>query len=294
MTDTVTAPAASADTAAAAGAAPPAAAAPASPWGDLPDNLKAVVANKGWKSPADAAKSYDELFRFVGADKAGRGLVLPDPAKSTPEEIAAFRQKAASVAGGVPDKVEGYEFKLPEDFPDPEFAALAGNVMLKRGIPKADAQGIMADVVEHLTAAHQAQQAAEDKEFKAQDEALKAEWGVDYEKKREMARRAVAALGAPEEVMDLMDDYLRGKGKPGTADVVRWFAGLGEKVGEGKFIDAGSDAGNFAESHDTLIAQRSKLVSDKAWAQRYHANDPTARNELAAIEAKIAAARKRA
>jgi hypothetical protein len=266
----------------------------ASPWGELPDNLKAVVANKGWKSPADAAKSYDELFRFVGADKAGRGLVLPDPSKATPEEIAAFRSKAASVAGGVPDKPEGYEIKLPDDFPDPEFAGVASAILHKRQIPKADAQALMADFTAQVMEGHKAQAAAEAAENKKQDEALRAEWGVDYEKKVEIARRAVKALDAPDGVIDLIDDHLRGKGAPGTADVVRWFAGLGEKVGEGKFIDGGSDGGNFAESHETLVAQRAKLYADKAWADRYWANDATTRNEMAALEAKIAAARKRA
>jgi hypothetical protein len=261
------------------------------PWGELPDNLKAVVANKGWKAPADAAKSYDELFRFVGADKAGRGLVLPDPTKATPEEIAAFRAKAASVAGGIPDNVDGYGITLPEGFPDPEFGKVAGELMLKHRIPKGDAQGLIADFAAQVQAGEVARVTEENKRFETEVAELKSEWGGDYDKKMELAKRGARASGAPTEVQDFIEDFLHAKGQPGAAGVLRWMASLGEAFGEGKFVDGGGDGGNFAVTLDTLMAQRKALYSDKAWADRYWANDPSARNEAKALEDKIAKAR---
>jgi hypothetical protein len=259
---------------------------PASPWGELPDNLKAVVANKGWKSPADAAKSYDELHRFVGAEKAGRGLVLPDPSKATPEELAAFRAKAASVDGGIPESPEGYGFKLPDDFPDPEFGKTASTLFHKHHVPKAIAEGLMQDFAAQVQAGEVARVQAEQKEFEKQEADLKSEWGVEFEKNCEIAKRGMKRLGFTDEIIDALE------AKAGFAGVIKAMHQAGIAVGEGKFIDGGSDGGNFAESHDTLIAKRLALYSDKAWAARFNANEPTARNEARALEEKIAAARK--
>lgn len=259
----------------------------ASPWGEVTDAHKAVIDSKGWKGPADAVKSYDELFRFVGADKAGRGLVLPSD-KATPEEVAAFRAKAASVAGGIPDNVDGYEIKLPENFPDPEFGKVAGELMLKHRIPKADAQGLMADFVAQVGAAEQQRAAAEQAEFVKQESALKTEWGVEFDKNVEIAKRGMKRLGFTDEIIDQLES------KAGFAGVIKAMHSAGMAVGEGKFIDGGSDGGGFGESLDTLNARRLALYNDKAWADRYWANDPTARNEAKALEDKIAAARRTA
>jgi len=47
-------------------------------WADsLPDDLRQVVLNKGWREPSDALKSYRHLEEFLGAEKSGRGIVLP-------------------------------------------------------------------------------------------------------------------------------------------------------------------------------------------------------------------------
>ena len=44
--------------------------APAEDWRDtLPDDLKPMATAKGWRSPAEALKSYVHLERLVGADK---------------------------------------------------------------------------------------------------------------------------------------------------------------------------------------------------------------------------------
>ena len=47
-------------------------------WYDaFPEDVRGLVQNKGWQSPVDAIQSYTNLEKFLGADKAGRGLVLP-------------------------------------------------------------------------------------------------------------------------------------------------------------------------------------------------------------------------
>lgn len=258
---------------------------PAKSWPEtLPDNLKGVAALKGWKDPADAVKSYDELQRFVGADKAGRGVVLPGE-KATPEEITAFRLKL-----GVPTDATGYDIKLPENFPDPEFGKVAAPLLHKHGIPKTAAEGLMADFTAQVAAAEAARAAAETKQFSTEMADLKNEFGANFDQKMELGKRAFVKVGMPPEVMDLIEDAMHDKGKPGTAAMLKFAANLGEMLGEGKFVD-GQGTGGFEETHDQLIAQRAALYADPAWAARFHANEPAARDQQRALEAKIAAAR---
>ncbi len=132
--------------------------APAASWVDsLADPLKGVAINKGWKDPGQAVQSYDELSRLFGADKAGRTVMLPGD-KATPEELAAFRTKL-----GVPTDAAGYELKMPEGFPDPEFANLAAPLLLKHDVPKAAGQALIADFAKIIADAETAHVAEEQK-----------------------------------------------------------------------------------------------------------------------------------
>ncbi len=250
-------------------------------WVDaLPEASKGFALNKGWDSQDKAVQSYIELEKYVGADKAGRGVILPSE-KSTPEEIAAFRAKL-----GVPSDAAGYEIKLPEGFPDPEFGKVAGPLMLKHGIPKAAAEGLMTDFVAQVAQGETDRVAAEQAEFVKQETALKTEWGADFDKNVEIAKRGMAKAGFSQDVIDQIES------KAGFAGVVKAMHTLGLAFGEGKFVEAGTDgSGTFGETLAHLNAKRMALYSDAAWAARFHANDPSARNEAKAIEDKIAAAR---
>jgi hypothetical protein len=46
-------------------------------YSGLPEETRGLAEVKGWKSPADAIQSYANLEKMLGADKAGRGLVMP-------------------------------------------------------------------------------------------------------------------------------------------------------------------------------------------------------------------------
>jgi hypothetical protein len=266
---------------------PNASPAPAANWLDsLPENAKGVAALKGWKEPAQAVESYANLERLFGADKAGRTVAIPGE-KATPEEVAAFRTKL-----GVPTDVAGYEFKFPDNFPDPEFGKVAAPLLHKHGIPKAAAEGLIQDFAAQVQASETARVAEETKRFTTELSELKNEFGANFDQKMELGKRAFAKTGMPPEVMDLIEDALHDKGKPGTAAMLRWAASLGEMLGEGKFID-GDKTGAFEETHDQLLAQRKALYADPAWAKRFHENEPAARDQQKALEAKIAEARRR-
>ena len=257
--------------------------APATSWVDsLPDPVKGFAVNKGWKEPGQSVQSYIELERMVGADKAGRTVLLPGE-NATPEELAAFRGKL-----GVPTDATGYEIALPDGFPDPEFGKLGGGLLHKHGIPKANGEAFMADVIAQVQQGETDRAAAEQVEFAKQETALKTKWGPDYDKNTEIARRGMAKAGFSPELIDQIE------AKAGFAGVMEAMHKLGMQLGEGNFVDDdASGGGGFGKSLDHLVAKRLALYSDAAWAARYHANDPAARNEAKAIEEEIAAARRK-
>jgi hypothetical protein len=242
--------------------------------------------NKAWDSPDKVLRDYRQLEQFVGAEKAGRGLVLPGE-KATPEEITAFRSRAASVAGGIPDSPDGYEIKLPDGFPDPEFGKVASSLLHKYHVPKGDAQGLMGDFMAMVSGGEADRVKAEQAEFVKQETALKTEWGAEFDKNAEIAKRGMSRLGLSAEVIDQMES------KAGFASVIKAMHKAGVMLGEGKFIDNDNGEGVGGETLDSLMAQRLKLTKDPDWGKRFHANEASARTEWTNLEAKIAAAKKK-
>lgn len=261
------------------------AAAPTSWLDSLPEAQRSLAAERGWATQkpeeafSKALDSYQNLHKYLGADKAGRGVILPDE-KSSPDEIKAFHTRL-----GVPADPNGYELKLPDDFPDPDFVNVAAPLLHKHNIPKGAGQALIADFTASVKAAEAARIEAETKEFERQETQLKTDWGADFDRNVEIARRGMAKFGFTADVIDAIET------KAGFASVIKAMHAAGLAVGEGKFIDDKDSGAKFGESLADLNAARSKLYNDPAWAQRYFANDATARNEAKAIEEKIALAR---
>jgi hypothetical protein len=76
----------------------------------------------------------------------------------------------------------------------------------------------------------------------------------------------------------------------GFANVMKGLLSAGQKLGEGRFVDGGSDGPTpFGETVEQLETRRSALVMDKRWAARFNANEPTAVSEYEELNRKIAA-----
>lgn len=248
-------------------------------WTDsLPEDLKGFALNKGWDSGEKALVGYRELEKFVGADKAGRAVVLPGES-ATPEEQAEFHRRI-----GVPAAADGYKIEVPADFPDQTFAATAQGLLHKHHIPKANGEAFMADVLATIQAGQGTESAAELQRFQAEEAALKDGWGADFGKNIDIAKRGAKKLGFSDEIIDQLE------AKAGFAGVIKALHAAGVMLGEGRFVDSGGAGGDVAgaETLEQLQARRSSLVHDKAWSQRYHANEPTARREYDELNRKIA------
>jgi hypothetical protein len=106
--------------------------------GVLEDDLKGLAEVKGWKEPGDALKSYRHLEEFMGADKAGRGVVLP----RDNDDTAAF--DAIYKAMGRPDEAAGYELGnlLQGEAVDENFMGLMSQAMHGAGLSKGQASAM--------------------------------------------------------------------------------------------------------------------------------------------------------
>lgn len=235
------------------------------PW--YGETHKPLIEAKGWKSADDVITSYVNLEKLLGADRAGRTVVLPKDEHDT-ETLKAFRAKL-----GVPEKPEEYELPMPTD-DSGEFAKTAAQWFHEAGVPKAAAQKIAKqwnDFFGNLLKQEQDEAAANSQR---ELDALKLEWGSDYDKRAELARRGANTIGAKagltQDDIEVLEHAL------GTGKMLRLFAQLGEAGAEPQFV-----AGNTSGFGMTAQQAREKLDEMR---QKRLRNEITEGDWLAAVD----------
>lgn len=240
---------------AAANSAPPPAAAPAAPaaapepaanqtW--YPDTAKDYVANKGWKAPADVITSYQGMETLMGADRAGRTIVLPKDANDV-EGQKAFRAKL-----GVPDSADKYELPAPSGQGGPDLIKEASSWFHEAGIPKAAAQAITQKWNAHIEGLIKAQETTAQTESTAQLDTLKGEWGTAFESNAEFARRFLKAAGWDDAKMSQYERTF------GTATMLKDFFSWGKAVAEPGF-STGNGGNNFSPNKQAIQREVQEL-----------------------------------
>lgn len=209
----------------------------------LPDDLKQEKAfesikGKDWNEAGPLlAKSYLHAQRLVGADK----IVLPTD-KSTPEEIAAFRAKI-----GVPAKPEEYTFKLPEGLKpeglNKDRISAWQKEMHEAGLPKAAADRLLSKYLAEEHSEVTTREAARIKTLEANELTLKQEFGAKFDEKVNNARFAMRTFGN-----DNLAQLLDSTGMGSNPEVVKFFASIGEKLGDDKARGSGGSNGNIYAS----------------------------------------------
>lgn len=244
------------------------------PW--FSDAHKDFVASKGWKSGDDAIQGYINAEKLIGAEKAGRTLVLPKDDNDA-DGIRSFRSKL-----GVPESASGY--KTPDTLKDDPLWSQATAAAHKHGIPAKAFDSFMQDVM----AAATAQTEKADTEAKATSERtlgeIKAKYGDKYEAKVALGQRLVEKLwpGATQADIDARTVRLEKIEKAfGTADMMELFILLGEKVGEpapgGNENRGGNNAASAQQKIDELRARRLKNeISEKDYLSELEKLGPVA------------------
>jgi hypothetical protein len=240
---------------------------PGQPWyGGFPEDVRGFVENKGWKDPSDAITGYINLEKFLGADKAGRGLVLPKD------------DAAADEWGQVYDKVgrpkSADEYKLPvPDGDTGEFAKMAAGKFHELGLTSKQAEALANWYNEQSMAMASSQMNQAGINAEQQMEALKQEWGKEYDSNIEAGRRAARQFGVGEEMLTKMEDAL------GTGEMLKFFAKIGKGMGEDSFV-SGDGAGKFGMSPEAARVRISQLKADPEWTAKYLNGNADARSEM--------------
>lgn len=246
------------------GDAPP----PAATWIDAITDVdtKGWVQNKGFKEPVDVVTSYRNLEKLMGADKAGRTVVLP--AKwDDPNEVGQFYDKL-----GRPKAPDGY--KLPEGA-DKDFGKWAQTTFHEAGLTDRQAALVMekwGGLVQGKTEANAAAKAAA---LAADKEALGKEWGAAHDAKIATAKQAVAAFGFDEATIEKLE------GAMGFAGVMKFMASLGDKVGEARAINGdGAVSSGGPKTPAQAQSEIRALRADPEFVRKHLAGDAEARAKM--------------
>lgn len=208
------------------------------PW--FGDAHKDLVGAKGWKSPDDALQSYRGLEQLLGADKAGRGAILPKDENDVETANALYTRL------GRPEKADGY--KLSEGLKDDPMAKAFRDEAHKAGLSARQFEAATGWFEQAMTKERDRQ----DAEFKAKvdgdTDKLKSEWGAAWDGKIELARRATRQFGVDEGTLGALEE------KMGTAWLYKFFANVGEKLGEDPGVRGGTGAGGFGMTPEQATA----------------------------------------
>jgi hypothetical protein len=205
--------------------APMAEAAIAPDWrATLPDELRPLAQAKGWKSPAEALKSYAHLERLVGADK----IALPPRDAQGQRDWSKWEGWAAL---GRPEAPERYAFKgAPGGSPaaaDREFQQHMAPLLHRAGLAQWQVD-LLAEGLDGFGAqARERSQRRAEEELSAAAAELRREWDQSFDRQLDLANRAVRQFGGADLVRALSQS---GLGR--NPAVVRAFARIGAALAE--------------------------------------------------------------
>lgn len=222
--------------------------------------VRAWAEGKRYPSVEQAMKSAYHAEKVVGADRAGRTVMLLGD-EPTPEESAAFYNKL-----GRPEEASAYGFTAPEGA-DPAFAESAKTKFHELGLSDKQAVELSGWYNEQATGSVE-QTEAQYKQQVADDTAgLQKEWGAAYDKNILAAKAAASTFGLDETQVENMEAAL------GFGGLMRFMNSIGSKLGEDTL--EGNDANvSGVMTPETAKIKMSELTGSKefmdAWMDRSH------------------------
>lgn len=221
------------------------------------------------------ARKARHLEQFVGADKAGRGIIVPKP-DAKPEEWRAYYAKA-----GLPEKPDGY--KLSEALAkDPVMTRFRDHAH-KIGVPAPLFDGVASFIEAEMKSATDAQTAEFQKRSDKEMADLETEWGTNFDANTTIAQRAVKAFipvppnTPPAEALKMRKDTMNKlEGALGTRFVMNFFKSIGEALGEHKFVDADGVVDTGGMTVEAAKNEINLLKKDKEFGSKLMAKDAEA------------------
>jgi hypothetical protein len=227
----------------------------------LPDDIKPIVSAKGWKEPADMAKSYANLEKTLGTKR------LPTPAADwKPEQWDALYKELGRPE--TPDKYTVPEYKFPEGVAVDEGRMKdAKAVFHKVGVLPHQATELLKYHFDVVSKEANAMTEHRQREQEAAEFKLKDEWKGDYESKVKLAKDALAKFGGDELIT-----HLNATGLGNHPALVKAFADIGSKMLED------SASGRAVQSTtggdpDTAKAEIKKMKDDPDVMGKFYGGD---------------------
>ena len=221
--------------------------------------LGELVKAKGWKGPADALLSYQNLERVFGADKAGRTILAPKSDDDADGWSAVYNRL------GRPESPDKYGLPVPEG-DDGSFAQAAAPVLHELGLTTRQAKGLAEWWNKASSARIEAEGEAFAKSSEAEYAALKGEWGTAAAQNEELAKRAVLKFskeaGIDEAAFDAMERAI------GTAKVMKLFHAIGSQFSESSFVASDTPTGG-ALTPAQAKQKVAGMFADKEFMARY-------------------------
>ncbi len=179
-----------------------------------------LVTVKGWKSADEAVNSYRELEKTMGTK-----IQMPDD-KTTPEEKSAFYQKL-----GRPETAADYTRPtLPEGkVLDEDFYSYMTAAAMECGASDVHLGFLMQKYIAYQSKLEGVKEATKEAQSDADDKTSHEEWGGDYDKNSEIARRAFTEL-APEEIREPLSVLIKDKGLEFNPIFKKFLFSIGSKM----------------------------------------------------------------
>lgn len=236
-------------------------------------DAKTWAETKGFKDPESLAVSSMNLEKLLGADRAGRTVVLPKDENDV-EGRKAFLSKL-----GVPDTPDAYNLPVPEGG-NTDFAKTAADWFHKAGVPPQAARAVSEAWNGYVQKAMADEEAAALAQSQQELEAVKGEWGQKFDENSELARRYVKASGLTGEQLTAIEQAL------GTATFLKTFHKLGTQLGEAAFTSGDGQGSGFnaasAQAKQQLHDLRQQRIEGKISQEEFLARSEALNSKIAA------------
>lgn len=240
---------------------------PASP-ADFPSDWREKLAGddekylnklKRFSSPQDYSKSYREMEKIASSQKKG----LPD--NPTPEQVAQYRKD-----NGIPEKASDYDLKFDDGLIVGEEDKEQVNVFLedmhKQNTPPAQVKSAIASYL-RIRDAQAAEFAKNESMHKNETvEALRQEWGPEYQANRNMVVAFLDKQG--DGIGDMLKNARDASGRAllNTPQFAKWVANMAREVDPQSTI--AHMTGGTGVSAQERIEQIQKIIRDEP--ERYY------------------------
>lgn len=225
-----------------------------------------TVTTKGWKGPADVVGSYRHLETAIGVPPE-RLIKLPKDATDQKGWNEVFTKL------GRPEKAEAYVIPVPEGDKG-EFAGVAKSWFHEAGLTQSAATKLATKWNEYLATTQQTAQAKQEQEAQISVQALKKEWGADYDAKAAQVDKAAETFGMTQAHLSALKQVL------GPKDAMQFLHNIGARLGvEDTTVPGLTNKGGFQMTQQQALAALEAKKQDKTFSQLFTSQDPKQRQE---------------